>query len=54
MKLKNVLCEKGYIVNHAVEIVKSIVEFSDKLYGNTISEMSKAAANVHADEGDSL
>ena len=54
MKLKHFLREKGYIVNHAVKIVKSIVECFYKCYGNTISEMSEAAVNVHVDEGDCL
>ena len=45
VKLKHFLCEKGYIVNHVVEIVKF-----HKHYGNTISEASEAAVNVHADE----
>ena len=51
MKLKHFLREKGYIVNHAVKIVKSIVECFYKCYGNTISEMSEASVNVHVDEG---
>ena len=45
VKLKHFLHEKGCIVNHAVEIVKSIVECFDKCYGNV---------NVHVDEGDHL
>ena len=54
VKLKHFLHEKGYIVNHLVEIVKSIVECFDKHYGKTISNTSKAAVNVHGDEGDCL
>ena len=46
--------EKGYTVNYAVEIGKFTVESFDKGNGNTISEKSEAAANVHADEGDRL
>ena len=52
VKLKHL--KKGYIVSHAIEIVKSIVECFDKRYGNTISETSKEAVNVHAYEGDCL
>ena len=54
VKLKKFLHEKGDIVNHLVEIVKSIVECFDKHYGKTISNTSKAAVNVHGDEGDCL
>ena len=42
------------IVNHAVKIVNSIVECFDKRYGNTVSETSETAVNVHADERDRL
>ena len=49
VKLKHFLHQKGYIVNQVVEIVNSIVECFDKHYGNTISEMSKAAVSVHVD-----
>ena len=51
VKLEQFLCEKGYMVNHAVEIVKPIMKCFDKRHGNAISEMNKAAVNVHADEG---
>ena len=54
VKLKHFLPEKGYIVNHAVKIVKYIVECFNKCYGNAISETSKAAVNVHGDKGDHL
>ena len=54
VELKHFLHEKGYVVNHAVKIVKSIVECFGKCYGNTISETSKAVVNDHADEGDLL
>ena len=54
MKLEHSLREKGYSVNHAVEIVKSIVECFDKHYDNIISEMSEAGVSVHADEGHRL
>ena len=54
VKLKHFFCEKGYIVNHVVEFVKSIVECFDKRYGSAISETSEAAVNVHVDEGDCL
>ena len=37
-----------------MQIVKSIVECFNKCYGNPITEMSKTAVNVHADERDHL
>ena len=43
VKLKHFLIKKDYIVNHAIEIVKSIVEYFNKHYGNTISHTSEAA-----------
>ena len=54
VNLKHFLREKGYIVNHAVRIVNSIVECFDKRYGNTISETSETAVNIRADERDRL
>ena len=54
VKLKHFLREKGYIVNHVVEIVKSIADCFNKCYGNAVLETSKAAVNVHADEWDHL
>ena len=54
VKLEQFLCEKSYMVNHAVEIVKPIMKCFDKRHDNAISEMNKAAVNVHADEGDRL
>ena len=50
VKLKHFLRENGYIVNHAVKIVKSILKYFDKCYGNAISEMSEVAVIVPADE----
>lgn len=44
MKLNHFLCEKGYNANYVGKIVKFIVVCFDKCYGNTISEMSEAAA----------
>ena len=43
VKLKHFLCEKGYIVNHLVEILKSVVECFDKCYGDRLSRMNDAA-----------
>ena len=43
VKLKHFLIKKDCIVNHAIEIVKSIVEYFNKHYGNTISHTSEAA-----------
>ena len=51
IKLKYFLCEKGYTVEHALETIKSIVEYFNKRYGNKMPEMSKAAVNSHVDEG---
>ena len=50
VKLKHFLRENGYIVNHAVKIVKSILEYFNKCYGNAISEMIEVAVIVPADE----
>ena len=44
VKLNHFLCEKGYNANYVGKIVKFIVVCFDKRYGNTISEMSEAAA----------
>ena len=52
--LKHFLCEKDNIVNHAMEIVKSIVERFDKCYGTTITETSEATINVYVDKGNHL
>ena len=54
VKSKRFLYEKGYTVNHAVEIVKSIMECFNKCSSNAISEKSEGAVNVHADEGGCL
>ena len=53
-KFKYFVCEKSYLVNYVVQIVKSIVECFNKRYGNTVSETNEITVNVHVDEGDHL